>query len=208
MKKKVLVLLALFGMFGLGTSITYKATQCSNYVVVKAEDTTEEIEEDNEEESEEESDQEDVEDIDLLGGLSQTAYDVIEVIKEFCSQPLTIAGVSTTVGAIIISILVKVFSSVGNKKSNKELLENIVELTSQIAKYKNDKDKQAQTIEELKKAIVELAKTNKNVKVKDNVLALLEESKPVANEVVEDTKEFAKEETEKVTSKVLDILEN
>lgn len=147
----------------------------------------------------------------VLQDISQTAYDCIKVIESFFSQPLVIAGVSTTVGALAIFIISKAFGGKGGKKKIEELLKKLAEIGENIKNCVSIKDhnelaKQKDLLVDIFK---ELLPTIKNIKVKEKCVELLKQLEPVKEEVVEFTKQEHQDvvdESKKVVNEIADIL--
>ena len=135
------------------------------------------------------------EDSGFFDKLSHGAKDFLIVAKEILNQPIVIGGVSVSLGAIVIFVVGKLFSALGKKKVN-ELANRVDELFGKMTESVNKKDynELAKQTEELVEICKVLANGTRNVKVKEQALALLEDFKPV----IEDNKEFAIEETKKV----------
>lgn len=193
--KKIIVALGLCLSIGLFSG----ATLNRGYVQVRAEDESSEIISEEEATSEETSEttEETIteEDSGFFDKLSQGAKDFLIVAKEILNQPIVIGGVSVSLGAIVIFVVGKLFSALGKKKVN-ELANRVDELFGKMTESVNKKDynELAKQTEELVEICKVLANGTRNVKVKEQALALLEDFKPV----IEDNKEFAIEETKKV----------
>ena len=219
--KKLFVALGLLTSIGLLGTLSIKHTY-----VVRAEDTSEEIEtsdietsEDLESYSEEEVSDEEIGSLlttettdTIYENISSTAKDVIEVIKEVFNQPIVIAGVSTTLGVLVVLVFTKLFSVLTKKKVN-DCLEQIKELGKKVDESisKKQYDLAISQIKELKEVVMVLVESTKNVKVKDKALKLLEEIKPVVEEekvFIEEKKdevvEFTKEKVGEVSKHVDD----
>lgn len=122
---------------------------------------------------------------------------IFDGIKEVINQPIVIGGASVTLGALILWVVGKLIGALKTKK--------IKELIAQVKSYatlmsnsvsKEDYNKLVKSYNELLPVLKELGSQVKNVNVRENVNALLLECKPI----MEDTKEFAKEECEKVVA--------
>ena len=192
--KKIIVALGLCLSIGLFSG----ATLNRGYVQVRAEDESSEIiseETTSEETSESAEETITEEDSGFFDKLSQGAKDFLIVAKEILNQPIVIGGVSVSLGAIVIFVVGKLFSALGKKKVN-ELANRVDELFGKMTESVNKKDynELAKQTEELVEICKVLANGTRNVKVKEQALALLEDFKPV----IEDNKEFAIEETKKV----------
>lgn len=192
--KKIIVALGLCLSIGLFSG----ATLNRGYVQVRAEDESSEIiseETTSEETSESAEETITEEDSGFFDKLSQGAKDFLIVAKEILNQPIVIGGVSVSLGAIVIFVVGKLFSALGKKKVN-ELANRVDELFGKMTESVNKKDynELAKQTEELVEICKVLANGTRNVKVKEQALALLDDFKPV----IEDNKEFAIEETKKV----------
>lgn len=126
----------------------------------------------------------------VYDSISQTAKDTIVVIKEVLNQPIVIGGVSVTLGAILLFVFSKVFSSFGTKRV-KALAKQLEELTNQ-ALTKKDISELELTSGKIVEIVTELANSTRNVNVKAKCLALLDELKPI----VEEDKKFVEEKVE------------
>ena len=136
------------------------------------------------------TDEEPVEPIDVdeeTSKLSQVAKDTIAVIKEFFSQPLVIGGVSTTLGAVVLWVIAKLFGTYLHKRDTKydkkieELLGKIGVDGELIKTLEEEYDK-------LLVVVQEIIENTKNVKVKKHLETLLNESKESVETKVEETK--------------------
>ena len=199
--KKLLVLLGIaFSAFAL--SFSFKG----NMQVVRAEEseitetTEEEPQEDVSSEEETTTTETTTEEIveEEKEDVSQTAKDIKEVITTFFSQPLVIAGVSTTLGTIILSVFGKIIITFLLNKTSKyqreiDDLEDLVEeLTSQLDLTKAD-------LEVFKTAIRELISSNKNIRVKRKLLGIIE---PKVEEIKDKVDVVKEEEQIKIKVKV------
>lgn len=150
----------------------------------------------------------------LTDEITQTCKDCIVFIKEFLSQPLVIGGVATTVGALALLIISKAISGISRKKIlgvKNELEELKTKIADSVSK--NDFNSLLKQKDELIEILEKVIPTIKNIKVKNECLKLLEELKPIQEEVinfVEEEKEKViedtKVETEKVSNDIADIL--
>lgn len=194
--KKLLVALGLFATIGLvgGASIN------KSFAPVYAEDETSEVssEETSEEsivESSESSSEQENDNKSFFDELSQGAKDFMIVAKEILNQPIVIGGVSVTLGAIVVFVVGKLFSALGKKKLV-DLGNQVEELITKMGESvsKQDYNALAKQTEELIEVCKLLVDGTKNVKVKEKAQALLLEMQPV----IDDNKEFAIKEVEKV----------
>lgn len=126
----------------------------------------------------------------VYDSISQTAKDTIVVIKEVLNQPIVIGGVSVTLGAILLFVFSKVFSSIGTKRV-KELAKQLEELTNEALRKKDISELEL-TSGKIVEIVTELANSTRNVNVKAKCLALLDELKPI----VEEDKKFVEEKVE------------
>lgn len=196
--KKIIVALGLFVSLGLIGGLSLNKAYAPVYA--EGETTEEYSEEETSSESEEivvdsYSEEETNEDDGFFDKLSQGAKDFLIVAKDILNEPIVIGGVSVTLGAIVVWVVGKLFSSIGKKKL--KLLGNQVEdLIAQMSESVNKKDYNAlaKQTEELVNVCKVLAEGSRNIKVKEKALALLKDFEPV----VQDNKEFAIEETQKV----------
>ena len=195
--KKLLVALGLFATVGLvgGASIN------KSFAPVYAEDETSEVstsEETSEEsivETSESSSEEKDDNKSFFDELSQGAKDFMIVAKEILNQPIVIGGVSVTLGAIVVFVIGKLFSALGKKKLvdlGNQVEELIIKMGENVSKQ--DYNALAKQTEELIEVCKVLVDGTKNVKVKEKAQALLLEMQPV----IDDNKEFAIKEVEKV----------
>lgn len=131
----------------------------------------------------------------IYDNVKNTAEDVLKVIRGVLEQPIVIAGVSTTLGAILILAFSKLFSVLSKKKVN-ELIEQMKVLGTKIdnSVSKQDYDQAISEIKELYSVVELLVNSTKNVKVKEKAQALLLEIKPVFDK----TQEFIEEKKEEV----------
>lgn len=131
----------------------------------------------------------------IYDNVKDTAEDVLKVIRGVLEQPIVIAGVSTTLGAILILAFSKLFSVLSKKKVN-ELIEQVKDLRAKIddSVSKKDYEQAISEIKELYGVIELLVESTKNVKVKERAKALLLEIKPVFDK----TQEFVEEKKEEV----------
>lgn len=131
----------------------------------------------------------------IYDNVKDTAEDVLKVIRGVLEQPIVIAGVSTTLGALLILAFSKLFSVLSKKKVN-ELLEQVKGLSAKIdnSVSKQDYNQAISEIKELYSVIELLVNSTKNVKVKEKAQALLLEIKPVFDK----TQEFIEEKKEEV----------
>lgn len=175
-------LFLLLGLCAFGTGIAFSGVK--QYQPTYAEDEPQETEV-----VEEEQDDEELEPINVdeeVSKLSQTAKDVIEVIKTIASQPIVIGGVSTTLGALLIFVIGKVVGNAWAKRTSKEE-QKIKELLEQIGVQSDFIDELKEEYEKLKAVLEEQIKNTKNIKVKEKLESMLNEHKEL---LVEETKEI------------------
>lgn len=103
--------------------------------------------------------------------ISQTAYDTIEIIKTFLNQPITIAGVTTTLSAIIIALVTRL---VGTAKTSKikELTNSLTNLVKQVAETQKDNAELAKKCENFEKVLGIIAENEGDTKFKKELVAL------------------------------------
>lgn len=215
MKKARLFILSLLGIsaisFGVGISC-YNA-QPQSYIAYAESEPVDTDPADPVDDTDPATDEEPVEPINIdeeTGGLSQIAKDTIAVIKEFLSQPLVIGGVSTTLGAVVIWVIAKLFGHYLHKRDTK-YDKKIEELLGKIGVS----DELIKTLEEeydkLLEVVDEIIKNTKNVKVKKHLESLLNESKESVETKVEETKEeitnIAESEKTDLETEISSILE-
>lgn len=121
--------------------------------------------------------------------ISNTAKDVIEVIKTIFNQPIVIGGVSTTLGVLVVFIFGKLFGNYLSKRNNKydkkiaELLKKIGISEQAIETLKGELDK-------LEPIIKEIIANTKNIKVKEKLIQMYSEEKAIVEKVAEEEKEL------------------
>lgn len=171
----------LFGILGLGCVLSFSVLFIQPKALqVRAEEETQVVE---------------VQEQSITEEITQTCKDCITFMKELLSQPLVIGGVSTTIGALAILIITKAIGGV-NKKKLEGLFKELADLKSRVEDSVSKKDFNSLVSEkdELIAILEKIAPTIKNIKLKNECMALLEELKPVHDQV----KEFAIEEKDKV----------
>lgn len=143
--------------------------------------------------------------------ISQGAKDFIASATALLNEPLVIGGVSITLGAIVLFVITKLFSTLSKTKI-KSLAKQIATLTQQSADSISRKDynELLNNFIAMKDVMAVLVDGTKNVNVKEKAQALLVDIKPVlekAKEVIEqeDTPTVVQEDTSSA-SKVLDII--
>ena len=158
------------------------------------------------------SEQESQEPIDIdkeTKDISDTAKDVIAVIKNILTQKIVIAGVSISLGALLLWVAGKVIVRIFDKRADKyqkkldETLKKLGQSEEQIAKLK-------QELEMLDKLVETLANNTKNIQVKEKLLAIYNENKDKCENIKELVVEN-KEQLENVAlsneNKIKEILE-
>lgn len=121
--------------------------------------------------------------------ISNTAKDVIEVIKTIFNQPIVIGGVSTTLGVLVVFIFGKLFGNYLSKRNNKydkkitELLKKIGISEQAIETLKGELDK-------LEPIIKEIISNTKNIKVKEKLIQMYNEEKAIVEKVAAEEKEI------------------
>ena len=142
--------------------------------------------------------------------ISQTAKDIIAVMKDFFERPIVIAGISTTVGALALFIIAKAISGISKKKLN-SVLAQLSEIKDNISKKVEQKDYEGLKgdLSGYYDVLVELVSVCKNEKVKKDLQEKLEALKGVKQEVVvfaEEKVEEISQETNEVGKKVNEII--
>jgi len=123
--------------------------------------------------------------------ISNTAKDVIAVIKNILTQKIVIAGVSISLGTLLLWVVGKVIIKIFDKRADKyqkkldETLKKLGQSEEQIAQLK-------QELEMLDKLVETLANNTKNIQVKEKLLAIYNENK----DKCEDIKELVEENKE------------
>ena len=195
--KKIFIALGIIASVGLVGSVSIN----HSYAEVRAEETTSEtiseetsIDESSEEIPSEETTKE-TEKESFYDKLSQGAKDFLIVAKDILNQPIVIGGVSVTLGAIVVWVIGKLFSVLGKKRVN-ALANQVNDLIAQMKESVEKKDFNALSTQtqELVEVCKVLADGTRNVKVKEQALSLLKQFDPV----IQDNKQFAIDETEKV----------
>lgn len=164
----------------------------------------------------EELDEETEEEIEkgVIAEISQVCKDCIAFMKELCSMPIFIGGVSTTIGALAIAIISKALGGLSKKKV-KEILKKYEELCDKLANCvsKEELEKVLKDNKALVSSLKELAPTIKNANVRKNIEETLKECEPIKEDLVKFVNEETKlvvEDTKNVSTKasnsVLDIL--
>lgn len=197
--------LKLFAFFGLALSLLF-ASGLSNKPIrqVRAEeitDSSEVVDEPTDSEIVVESFEEPCEieekedDPSVFEEISQTAKDTIAVVKEFLSQPIVIGGITTTLGAIILSIISKLL---GNAKKGEitDLGKKITNLANELAKEKKVTKETLDKFVTMYDLLVVMKDSIKNIELKENAEKLLNELKPVK----EHAETYVKEESKLVVS--------
>jgi len=118
--------------------------------------------------------------------IQETIKNSWEYVLEILEKPLVIGGVSTTIGAIVLFALAKLFTSLSKRKIV-ALGVQVKELSKKIA---DNASKQklvelAKNIEELKEVVKVIADGTKNVNIREKANALLLEMKPLLEQVKE-----------------------
>lgn len=118
--------------------------------------------------------------------IQETIKNAWEYVLEILDKPLVIGGVSTSIGAIVLFALAKLFTSL-NKRKIVALGNQVKDLSKKIA---DNASKQklvecAQNIEELKEVVKVVIDGTKNVNIREKANALLLEMKPLLEQVKE-----------------------
>lgn len=109
----------------------------------------------------------------LTETISQTAQDVIAVIKETLSQPIVIGGVSVSLGTLVLWVITK---ALGNSKGQvKDLTGQIKDILEKSKEYVSLKDFNSLIAqkEQIIAILNELLPTIKNIKAKENIEKML-----------------------------------
>ncbi len=138
--------------------------------------------------------------------VSDTANDIIQVIKTIFNQPIIIGGVSVTLGALILFVFGKVFTTLLAKRNSKydkkiqELLEQIGIDKETIAYLKGELDK-------LEPIIKEMIESTKNIQIKTKLLEMYNENKEIienqAQEYIEKVEKNTNDTTQETIEKLL-----
>ena len=121
--------------------------------------------------------------------ISNTAKDVIEVIKTIFNQPIVIGGVSTTLGVLVVFIFGKLFGNYLSKRNNK-YDKKIAELLKQIGISEQAIETLKGELDKLEPIIKEIIANTKNIKVKEKLLEMYEPKKELVEQQVIETKEI------------------
>ena len=121
--------------------------------------------------------------------ISNTAKDVIEVIKTIFNQPIVIGGVSTTLGMLVVFIFGKLFGNYLSKRNNK-YDKKIAELLKKIGISEQAIETLKGELEKLEPIIKEIIANTKNIKVKEKLLEMYEPKKELVEQQVIETKEI------------------
>lgn len=138
--------------------------------------------------------------VDVVGEAVSGINEFKENVEAICSQPIVIAGVSTTLGALIIFVISKLIDGGAAKKLKAEI--------EKLKEKSNDKTKDEQILC-LTKELNELVNISKllvdgckNVNIKEKAKKLLEEVEPIKTDSIK----FAKEEHEKIVADTKEFL--
>ena len=134
--------------------------------------------------------------------ISQTAKDIIAVMKDFFERPIVIAGISTTVGALALFIIAKAIGGISKKKLN-DVIAQLKGIKDNIDKKVEQKDYEGLKgeISGYYDILAELISVCKNEKVKKDLQEKLEALKDVKQEVVV----FAEEKVEEITQETNEV---
>ena len=121
--------------------------------------------------------------------ISNTAKDVIEVIKTIFNQPIVIGGVSTTLGVLVVFIFGKLFGNYLSKRNNK-YDKKIAELLKQIGISEQAIETLKGELDKLEPIIKEIIANTKNIKVKEKLLEMYEPKKELVEQQVIEKKEI------------------
>ena len=121
--------------------------------------------------------------------ISDTANDVIQVIKTIFNQPIVIGGVSTTLGVLVLFVLGKLFGNYLSKRNNK-YDKKIAELLKQIGISEQAIEQLKGEIEKLLPIIQEMIDNTKNIKVKEKLIQMYNEKKAIVEKAADEEKEL------------------
>ena len=121
--------------------------------------------------------------------ISDTANDVIQVIKTIFNQPIVIGGVSTTLGVLVLFVLGKLFGNYLSKRNNK-YDKKIAELLKQIGVSEQAIEQLKGEIEKLLPIIQEMIDNTKNIKVKEKLIQMYNEKKAIVEKAADEEKEL------------------
>lgn len=193
-KKTLLVAVALFGCVSLGTGLACSSQSSIVYATDSETTETTEITSESEISSEIIVESENESESGVYDTISQTAQDTIAVVTAFLNQPIVIAGVSTTVGALLLLVIGKLLGNVTTKKI-KQLSSEKENLSNKIVEQQAIINDLVNTTKLLQEIVNEVVNNIKNGSVKKNCLALLEQCKDGAIEKVAETLESELQET-------------
>lgn len=137
--------------------------------------------------------------------VSDTANDIIQVIKTIFNQPIIIGGVSVTLGALILFVFGKVFTTLLAKRNSKydkkiqELLEQIGIDKETIIYLKGELDK-------LEPIIKEMIESTKNIQIKTKLLEMYNENKEIIEKQAQEYVEKVEKNTNYTTQETIEKL--
>jgi len=193
--KKLFVVLSILVATIFGTCSTLNSG-----TIVFAENETSEVVESSSEPSESETELEPINIDEEVSKISQTARDVIEVIKTVLSQPIVIGGVSVSLGTILLFVLGKVFGNLLSKRNSKydkkiaEYENRITNLLKQVGVSEQAIKDLKDNYEKLLPVIEEMIQNTKNIQVKAKLNALYEETKQKTKETTQEVAEQVEEQ--------------
>ena len=159
--------------------------------------------------SESESSSEELEPIDIdkeISGISQTAKDVVEVVKTILNQPIVIGGTTFTLGMLFCWLFGKVLLSIMSKRNTK-YDKKIEEVLKKIGVNQEMIDWLKENADTLNEVIKEMINSEKNIKVKEKLLELYNNKDNVKNEVIEQIEEQVEDATNGAQDKIKELLE-
>lgn len=206
-------LFGIISVFALTFCAVIGGTKEPNYCYAETE-TSQNIASSSETTSEQETSEQEQEplvlDNETFDSVSQTAKDVIQVIKTILNQPIVIGGVSVTLGAVIAWLFGKFITKILDNRSNKfdnkikGVLQKVGFTEEQIAKL-------FENYELLLQVLQELVENNKNVNVREKCLAMLngtnQEIEKVENDIIETASEIVENDSNTRQEKIKELLE-
>ena len=142
--------------------------------------------------------------------ISQQAKDFIECVKAICSQPIVIGGVSTTLGALVLFVIGRIFGAYLGSK-NKKYEQKIAQLEKKIVELLNKVGIDEQVIEYLKGLIKELIDNTKNIQLREQLEERFKQLENIGKETNEKAKEIVEEtvkEIEQISKEVIEEVDN
>ena len=135
--------------------------------------------------------------------ISSTAKDVIEVIKTVLNQPIVVGGITTTLGAIVVWLLGKLIVNALSKRNSKydKKIKDLLEKIGINEQALNDLIATKDKLEQIIKVIID---NTKNVKVKEQLLGIWNDS---SKSVMEKAQEIAEQTSEQIESSTQNTIE-